>query len=174
MCKADYAKSVDKSIFPGIQGGPLVHVIAAKAVAFKEALEPSFRDYQSSVIQNARKLAEELAGKGFKIISGGTDNHMMLIDLTGKGITGKDAETALGKAGITVNKNVIPYDERPPTITSGLRLGTPCVTTRGMTQTEMVEIADIIALVIEKREDAGGLGTLSRRVQSLCERFPIY
>lgn len=174
MCKADYAKSVDKTIFPGIQGGPLVHVIAAKAVAFKEALEPSFRDYQSSVIQNARKLAEELAGKGFKIISGGTDNHMMLIDLTGKGITGKDAETALGKAGITVNKNVIPYDERPPTITSGLRLGTPCVTTRGMTQTEMVEIADIIALVIEKREDAGGLGTLSRRVQSLCERFPIY
>ncbi len=174
LCKTEYAKGIDKTIFPGIQGGPLVHVIAAKAVAFKEALNPSFRDYQSSVIKNAGKLAEELIGKGFRIISGGTDNHMMLIDLTGKGITGKDAEAVLGKAGITVNKNVIPYDERPPAITSGLRLGTPCVTTRRMAETEMTEIADIIASVIDKREDAETLQALSKRVQSLCDQFPIY
>jgi glycine hydroxymethyltransferase len=174
MCKAEYARTIDKTIFPGIQGGPLVHVIAAKAVALKEALDPSFRDYQSSVIRNAKKLAEELISKGFRIISGGTDNHMMLIDLTAKGITGKDAEAALGKAWITVNKNVIPYDERPPTITSGLRLGTPCVTTRRMTETEMVEIADIIASVIDRREDAEVLASLTDRVQSLCDRFPIY
>ncbi len=174
MCKAEYARVIDKMIFPGIQGGPLVHVIAAKAVALKEALSPAFRDYQSSVIRNAKSLAEELLKKGFQIISGGTDNHMMLIDLTNKGITGRDAEEALGKAGITVNKNVIPYDERPPTITSGIRLGTPCVTTRKMTETEMVEIADIIALVIEKSEDAERLNSLSKRVQSLCDRFPIY
>jgi glycine hydroxymethyltransferase len=174
LCKTEYAKGIDKTIFPGIQGGPLVHVIAAKAVAFKEALNPSFRDYQSSVIKNAGKLAEELIGKGFRIISGGTDNHMMLIDLTGRGITGKDAEAVLGKAGITVNKNVIPYDERPPAITSGLRLGTPCVTTRRMAETEMTEIADIIASVIDKREDAETLQALSKRVQSLCDQFPIY
>jgi glycine hydroxymethyltransferase len=174
MCKADYARAIDKTIFPGIQGGPLVHVIAAKAVAFKEALGPAFKDYQSSVIKNAKKLAEELVRRGFRIISGGTDNHMMLIDLTSKGITGKDAETALGKAGITVNKNVIPYDERPPTITSGIRLGTPCVTTRRMTEAEMVEIADIIASVIEKSKDEEALSSLSKRVQSLCDRFPIY
>lgn len=174
LCKAEYSRAIDKTIFPGIQGGPLVHVIAAKAVAFKEALAPSFRDYQASVIKNAKKLAEELIKKGFQIISGGTDNHMMLIDLTNKNITGKDAEAALGKAGITVNKNVIPYDERPPTVTSGIRLGTPCVTTRRMTETEMVEIADIIASVIERREDAEALGALAKRVQSLCDRFPIY
>jgi glycine hydroxymethyltransferase len=174
MCKTEYARVIDKMIFPGIQGGPLVHVIAAKAVALKEALSPSFRDYQSSVIKNAKSLAEELIKKGFQIISGGTDNHMMLIDLNNKGITGKDAEETLGRAGITVNKNVIPYDERPPTITSGIRLGTPCVTTRNMTETEMVEIADIIASVIKKSEDAEALISLSGRVQSLCDRFPIY
>jgi glycine hydroxymethyltransferase len=174
MCKAEHARVIDKMIFPGIQGGPLVHVIAAKAVALKEALGPSFRDYQLSVIMNARRLAEELIKKGFQIISGGTDNHMMLIDLTNKGITGKDAEEALGKARITVNKNVIPYDERSPTITSGIRLGTPCVTTRRMTETEMVEIADIIASVLEKREDAEALRPLLQRVESLCDRFPIY
>lgn len=174
LCKAEFAKAIDKAIFPGIQGGPLVHVIAAKAVAFKEALTPQFRDYQSAVINNAQKLAAELSKRGFDIVSGGTDNHMMLLDLTNKSITGKDAETALGKASITVNKNVIPYDERPPTITSGLRLGTPCVTTRGMTETEMTEIADIIASVIEEREDMDALSAFSKRVQSLCDRFPIY
>lgn len=174
MCRAEYAKAVDKTIFPGIQGGPLVHVIAAKAVAFKEALGPTFKDYQSAVIKNAKTLAEELVGKGFEIISGGTDNHMILIDLTNKGITGKDAEAILGKAGITVNKNVIPYDERPPAVTSGIRLGTPCVTTRRMAEAEMRDIADIIASVIEKRDDSEAIGAISKRVQSLCDRFPVY
>lgn len=174
LCRSQYAKAIDKMIFPGIQGGPLVHVIAAKAVAFKEALAPTFRDYQSAVIKNAKRLADELIRKGFHIISGGTDNHMMLIDLTNKGITGKDAEETLGKAGITVNKNVIPYDTRPPTITSGIRLGTPCVTTRNMTETEMIEIADIIASVIEKRDDGEALSAVSKKVQILCDRFPIY
>ena len=131
MCRAKYAKAIDKMIFPGIQGGPLVHVIAAKAVAFKEALNDGFKEYQKKVIENAKKLAEELIKRGFRIISGGTDNHLMLVDLANKGITGKEAEEALDKAGITVNKNSIPYDERPPAITSGMRLGTPCVTTRG-------------------------------------------
>ncbi len=174
MCKAEFAKAIDKTIFPGIQGGPLVHVIAAKAVAFKEALGPTFRDYQLAVIRNAKKLAEELIDRHFRIISGGTDNHMMLIDLTNKDITGKDAEEALGKARITVNKNVIPYDERPPTVTSGIRLGTPCVTTRNMSEPEMAEIADILATVLEKRNDADALSALSKRVQTLCDRFPIY
>ena len=134
MCRAEFAKAVDKMIFPGIQGGPLVHVIAAKAVALKEAMSEDFRAYQRGVIDNARTLASELVKKGFRIISGGTDNHLMLVDLTSKGITGRDAEQALDKAGITVNKNAIPYDERPPAVTSGMRLGTPSVTTRGMEQ----------------------------------------
>ncbi|MEK7267425.1 MAG: serine hydroxymethyltransferase, partial [Nitrospirota bacterium] len=137
MCRAEYAKGIDKMIFPGIQGGPLVHVIAAKAVAFKEALNDGFKEYQKKVIENAKKLADELIKRGFRIISGGTDNHLMLVDLANKGITGKKAEEALDEAGITVNKNSIPYDERPPAITSGMRLGTPCVTTRGMGEAEM-------------------------------------
>lgn len=174
MCKAEYAKAIDKMIFPGIQGGPLVHVIAAKAVALKEALSQTFRDYQARAVKNAKKLAEELIKKGFKIISGGTDNHMMLVDLTNQSITGKDAEEALGKARITVNKNVIPYDERPPTITSGIRLGTSCVTTRGMGEAEMIEIADIISSVILNTKDPEALNALIKRVDLLCERFPIY
>ncbi len=173
MCKKEYAKTIDKMIFPGIQGGPLVHVIAAKAVAFKEALSENFKNYQSRVIKNAKKLAEELINKGFKIISGGTDNHMMLVDLTNKNITGKDAEALLGKAKITVNKNVIPYDEKPPAITSGIRLGTPCVTTRGMGENEMIEIADIISLIIENKNENTILA-LSSKINSLCDRFPIY
>ncbi len=174
LCKAAYARMIDKTIFPGIQGGPLVHVIAAKAVAFQEALAPSFRDYQRAVIRNAQTLAEELLRKGFRIISGGTDNHMMLVDLTNMDITGKDAEEALGSARITVNKNVIPYDERPPSITSGIRLGTPCVTTRGMAEREMVEIAEIIASVIANRGDSKAIEMLSHRVQALSNQFPIY
>jgi len=174
MCKAEYAKAIDKMIFPGIQGGPLVHVIAAKAVALKEALSQTFREYQAMVVKNAKKLAEELINGGFEIISGGTDNHLMLVDLTNKGITGKEAEEALGKARITVNKNVIPYDERSATITSGIRLGTPCVTTRGMNESEMVEIADIITSVIFNNKDAQAINALTKRVDSLCERFPIY
>ena len=174
MCKAEYAKAVDKMIFPGIQGGPLVHVIAAKAVALKEALSPQFKEYQRMVIKNAQKLAAELTGKGFKIISGGTDNHMMLVDLTSKNITGKETEEALGLARITVNKNVIPFDERPPTVTSGIRLGTPCVTTRGMGEPEMVEIADILSSVIQNNKDIGTMNALTQRVDALCEKFPIY
>ncbi|MEW6215222.1 MAG: serine hydroxymethyltransferase [Nitrospirota bacterium] len=174
MCKAEYAKAVDKMIFPGIQGGPLVHVIAAKAVALKEALSQEFKDYQVRVIKNAKRLAEKLINRGFKIISGGTDNHMMLVDLTNKGTTGKDAEGALDMVGVTVNKNVIPYDERPPAITSGIRLGTPCVTARGMGEAEMTEIADIISSVIENRKDTEAIKALSRRVKNLCDSFPVY
>lgn len=174
MCKAEYAKAVDKMIFPGIQGGPLVHVIAAKAVALKEALSPQFREYQRMVIKNAQRLAAELIKRGFKIISGGTDNHMMLVDLTVKNITGKDTEEALGRARITVNKNVIPFDERPPTVTSGIRLGTPCVTTRGMGEGQMIEIADILSSVIQNNQDAGTMNALTQRVDALCEKFPIY
>jgi len=174
MCKAEYAKAIDKMIFPGIQGGPLVHVIAAKAVALKEALAPEFKEYQGRVATNAKKLAEEMIKKGFRIISGGTDNHLMLIDLTNKNITGKEAEEALGKARITVNKNVIPYDERSATITSGIRLGTPCVTTRGMGEAEMVEISDVISTVIYNNKNAEAISTLTKRVDSLCDKFPIY
>jgi glycine hydroxymethyltransferase len=174
MCRAEFAKSIDKTIFPGIQGGPLVHVIAAKAVALKEALTDGFKEYQAKVIHNAKKLAEELVLRGFRIISGGTDNHMMLVDLTNKNITGKDAENALGQARITVNKNVIPYDERPPTITSGIRLGTPCVTTRGMGNAEMTEIADMISSIIENTNDPETIQRVLQKAQSLCVKFPIY
>ena len=174
MCKAEYSRAVDRMVFPGIQGGPLVHVIAAKAVAFKEAMNREFKDYQIKVIKNAKKLAEELIKGGFKVISGGTDNHMMLVDLTNKGTTGKDAEEALGMTGITVNKNVVPYDEKPPAITSGIRLGTPCVTTRGMGEAEMVEMADIISSVIGNIHDTGVIKNLAKRVKTLCGNFPIY
>ncbi len=174
MCKAEYARAIDRMVFPGIQGGPLVHVIAAKAVAFKEAMNREFKDYQIKVIKNAKKLAEELIKGGFKVISGGTDNHMMLIDLTNKGMKGKDAEEALGMTGITVNKNVVPYDEKPPAITSGIRLGTPCVTTRGMGEAEMVEMADIISSVIGNIHDTGVIKNLAKRVKTLCGNFPIY
>ncbi len=174
MCKAGHAKAIDKTIFPGIQGGPLVHVIAAKAVALKEALNHKFRDYQAKVVKNAQKLAQELITRGFKIISDGTDNHMMLVDLTNKDITGKDAEEALGKARITVNKNVIPYDKRQPAITSGIRLGTPCVSTRGMGEVEMIEIAEIISSIIQNNKDAAAINALAKRVDFLCEKFPVY
>jgi glycine hydroxymethyltransferase len=174
MCRAEYAKAIDKTIFPGIQGGPLVHVIAAKAVALKEALSDGFRDYQARVITNARKLASELIQHGFNIISGGTDNHLMLVDLTSKEITGKEAEEALDGARITVNKNVIPYDTRPPAVTSGIRLGTPGVTTRGMGEPEMVEIARIISTIIRNNGDKTTIDSLREQVQVLCDRFPIY
>ncbi|MBI5641594.1 MAG: serine hydroxymethyltransferase [Nitrospirae bacterium] len=174
LCRAEYAKAVDKMIFPGIQGGPLVHIIAAKAVALKEAMGEDFRRYQKNVVANARTLAEELIRRDFRIISGGTDNHLMLVDLTNKGITGKEAEDALDKAGITVNKNAIPYDERPPAITSGIRLGTPSVTTRGMGTKEMVEIAGLISEVIDNSRDPEVIKTHAERVKSLCDRFPIY
>lgn len=174
MCKAEYAKAVDRAVFPGIQGGPLVHVIAAKAVAFKEALSQKFKEYQQRVIKNAKALAENLINKGFKIISGGTDTHMMLLDLRNKSSTGKEAEEILGMVGITVNKNLVPYDEKPPSISSGIRIGTPCVTTRGMGEAEMAEIADIMSSAIDNRNNPGVVETLSRRVRDICNSFPIY
>ena len=174
MCKSAHAKAIDKMIFPGIQGGPLVHVIAAKAVALKEALSAEFRTYQQQVVRNAQRLAQELSARGFKIFSGGTDNHLMLVDLTGENITGKEAEEALDRAGITVNKNAIPYDARPPAVTSGIRLGTPCVTTRGMGEPEMTEIGDIISQVLRDNNNEDVMKFLSHRVKTLCTRFPIY
>jgi glycine hydroxymethyltransferase len=174
MCKSAHAKAIDKMIFPGIQGGPLVHVIAAKAVALKEALSAEFRTYQQQVVRNAQRLAQELSARGFKIFSGGTDNHLMLVDLTGENITGKEAEEALDRAGITVNKNAIPYDSKPPAVTSGIRLGTPCVTTRGMGESEMTEIADIISHVLRDNNNQDATKFLGQRVRTLCNRFPIY
>lgn len=174
MCRSEYAKAVNKMIFPGIQGGPLVHVIASKAVAFREAMTEDFRVYQQRVVSNAQKLSAELVARGFRIISGGTDNHLMLVDLTNKGITGKDAEDALDKAGITVNKNAIPYDERPPAVTSGIRLGTPCITTRGMGSAEMAEIADLISSVINNSKEPEAIKANAARVKRLCDQFPVY
>lgn len=174
MCRREFARAIDKMIFPGIQGGPLVHIVAAKAVALKEALSDSFKDYQKRVVRNAGKLAAELVKRGFKIVSGGTENHLMLVDLTDKNITGKEAEEALDVSGVTVNKNSIPYDSRPPAVTSGIRLGTPCVTTRGMGEAEMVEIADIISQVLDNRKNPGEVMRLNERVKDLCRRFPIY
>ncbi len=174
MCKAEYAKSLDKAVFPGLQGGPLMHVIAAKAVAFKEALAPGFKTYQQQVVNNARALATGLQKRGFRIISDGTDNHLMLVDVTGKGITGKEAEAALDEAGITVNKNAIPYDQKPPAIASGIRLGTPIVSTRGMGEEEMDQIADAIEKVLSRPGDSGVRKLVRSRVRVLCGKFPIF
>ena len=174
MCKTEYAKAIDKMIFPGIQGGPLVHVIAAKAVAFKEAMSPEFKKYQLQVIKNARELADALMERGMKVISGGTDTHLFLVDLTDKGITGKEAEEALDAAGITVNKNAIPYDEKPATVTSGIRLGTPIVTRRNMKEPEMDIIADLIVDVINNPHDSPTINKIKQKVRSLCKKFPVY
>lgn len=174
MCRAEYAKVIDKTVFPGIQGGPLVHVIAAKAVAFKEAMTEEFKNYQARVVRNASVLADSLIKKGFKLVSGGTDNHLILVDLTNFNLTGKQAEEALDRAGITVNKNTIPFDTRPPTVTSGIRMGTPCVTTRGMGEEEMKEIAEIIEKVIKNISNESVIKDMRKKVQRLCRRFPIY
>ena len=174
MCRAEYAKAIDKMIFPGIQGGPLLHVIAAKAVALKEALSREFKEYQKRVIANAKKLADGLIKRKFKIISGGTDNHLMLVDLSSMNVTGKEAEESLDKAGITVNKNSIPYDDKPPTITSGIRLGTPSLTTRGMGNSEMDDIADIISNVITNIHNPSVIADMNARVKVLCDKHPIY
>lgn len=174
MCKSEYAKAIDKAVFPGIQGGPLVHVIAAKAVAFKEALTEEFKEYQAQVVKNAKALAEALKGRGFKLVSDGTDNHLMLVDLTNFNITGKEAEEALDRAGITVNKNTIPFDTKPPTVTSGIRIGTPSVTTRGMKEQEMEEIAEIIYRVLTNISKDKVIRDMQRKVKDLCRRFPIY
>jgi len=165
---------VDKVVFPGIQGGPLMHVIAAKAVAFREAQSPDFRAYQEQVVRNARALADAMKGHGFEIVSGGTDNHLMLVDLTNKGVTGQEAESALDLAGITVNKNGIPFDEKPPTVTSGIRLGTPIVTTRGMKEPQMEEIASMISEVVSGVADLPMLSRVRDRARALALRFPVY
>ncbi len=172
LCKEKYAKAIDKAVFPGIQGGPLCHVIAAKAVCFKEALEPSFTDYQKQVIKNAKALSDALMERGFTIVSGGTDNHLMLVDLRSKGITGKEAEKALDEVGITCNKNAIPFDPQKPFVTSGVRLGTPAVTTRGMREADMVEIADIINETVEHPD--ASKGQCRERVRLLLEKYPLY
>ncbi|HSA77734.1 MAG TPA: serine hydroxymethyltransferase [Nitrospirota bacterium] len=174
MCMEKFAKAVDKAIFPGIQGGPLVHVIAAKAVSFKEALMPEFKDYQRQVVKNAKALARRLTADGFRIVSGTTENHLMLVDLTPKNITGKDAEIALDAAGITCNKNSIPYDQKPPVTTSGIRLGTPIVTTRGMREPEMKVIGDLICEALANINVPDKLAALKERTKAFCNKFPMF
>jgi len=174
MCKEEFAKQIDKMVFPGTQGGPLMHAIAAKAVCFKEAMEPSFAEYQQQVVKNCKKMAEVLMKEEFNLVSGGTDNHLILVDLNNKGITGKDAEGALEEAGITLNKNTIPFETRSPFITSGIRIGTPAVTTRGMKESDMEQIAGWIARVIGNMEDSKIREDVEGEVRELCDRFPIY
>lgn len=171
LCKEKYAKLIDKSIFPGIQGGPLMHVIAAKAVSFKEALTEEFKEYQKQIVKNAKALAESLTGRGFRLVSGGTDNHLILIDVRSKGLTGKKAEALLEEVNITTNKNTIPFDPEKPAVTSGIRIGTPAVTTRGMKEAEMEEIAELIDLALDETKDRA---EIRNRVLDLCNRFPLY
>ena len=174
MCRRDVAKSVDSSVFPGNQGGPLMHVIAAKAVALKEALSPEFKTYQQQILTNAKALAAGLLKRGFRLVSGGTDNHLMLLDLRETELTGKVAQETLDHARITVNKNAVPFDPRSPFVTSGIRLGTPAVTSRGMKENEMGVIADLIARALQKVGDEKGLAAIGVEVRELCEKFPIY
>ena len=174
LCKEEYAKAIDKSVFPGIQGGPLMHVIAAKAVAFGEALQPEFKEYAEQVIKNAKVLAAELMSKGLTIVSGGTDTHVMLVDVRNTGLTGKEAEHLLDEIGITANKNTIPFDPASPFVTSGVRLGTPALTTRGLKGDDMKEIADIIAVVLQNPEDTAKHQDAAKRVVALCEKYPLY
>ncbi|MDQ6467925.1 serine hydroxymethyltransferase [Exiguobacterium acetylicum] len=174
LCKEEHAKAIDKAIFPGIQGGPLMHVIAAKAVAFGEALAPEFKDYIGQVVTNAKVLGEELTNRGLRIVSGGTDNHLLLVDLQPLGITGKLAEHALDEAGITVNKNTIPFDPASPFVTSGIRIGTAAMTSRGFKEAEMKEIAELIELVLNHPEEADVLAQARERVVALTGRFPLY
>ena len=174
LCSEEHAKAIDKQVFPGLQGGPLMHVIAAKAVAFGEALQSDFHAYSGQVVANANKLAETLMERGIDLVSGGTDNHLVLVDLTARGLTGKDAEAALEHAGITVNKNTVPGETRSPFVTSGLRIGTPALTTRGMNETDMELIGGWIADVIEAPEDQDRLEMILGEVRALCRRYPLY
>src|SRR6187431_1974843 len=174
LCRTQYAKDLDRTTFPGIQGGPLMHVIAAKAVCLKEAMEPNFVDYQKQIVANARRLAANLVAAGFRLVSGGTDNHLMLVDVFSKGLTGKVAEAALGKAAITVNKNAIPFDKNPPMVASGIRLGTPAVTSRGMGEPEMDTIAELITRTLKTPDDDRALGMVRTEVETLCRKFPLY
>jgi len=174
MCRAEHSKAVDKIVFPGLQGGPLMHVIAAKAVAFKEALAPEFKMYQQQILANARVLAEEFLRLGYRVVSGGTDTHLFLLNLTNKGLTGKEAEEALDAAGIVVNKNGVPFDEKPPMVTSGIRIGTPIVSTRGMGESEMKQIVSFIDRVLQQPQDAQLQQMVRKEVKALCEQFPIF
>jgi len=174
LCREEFAKKLNSNIFPGIQGGPLMHVIAAKAVAFKEALAPGFKDYASQVVTNAKTLAEGLSKRGFRLVSGGTDNHLMLLDFTGTEITGKVAEETLEKAGITVNKNAVPFDTRSPFVTSGIRIGTPATTTRGLKEAQMETIAGWIARALDNIDNEKVLTDIRAEVKELCARFPLY
>ena len=172
LCKEEYGKAIDKAVFPGIQGGPLMHVIASKAVCFGEALKPEFKEYQAQVIKNAKVLSEELVKLGFNLVSGGTDNHLMLVDLRNKGITGKELEERLDEVGITLNKNSVPFDTEKPMITSGVRIGTPAVTTRGFKEQEMVQIANLINMTVENYEDKKE--EIKKEVAKMCAQFPLY
>jgi len=172
LCKEKYAQVLNKNIFPGIQGGPLEHIIAAKAVCFKEALDPSFKTYGKNVVENCKELASQLIAKGFKIVSGGTDNHVFLVDLNNKDITGKEAEALLDSVGITVNKNTVPNETRSPFVTSGIRIGTAAITTRGFVKEDMAEIAAVISETIENRD--GDLSVLKSRIETLCDKHPLY
>ncbi|MFH1753340.1 MAG: serine hydroxymethyltransferase, partial [Candidatus Omnitrophota bacterium] len=174
MCKKEYAKAIDACVFPGIQGGPLMHVIAAKAVAFKLAAKKEFKVYQERIVENAKALAEGLRQKGYRIVSGGTDNHLLLVDLSVRGITGRDAAKALDKADITVNKNLIPFDKRSPAVTSGIRLGTPAATTRGMREKEMYMVADLIDKVLGNMKSDRAIAAARKEVNKLTKRFPLY
>ncbi len=173
LCRADRAKDLDRNVFPGVQGGPLEHVIAAKAVALAEAATPEFRDYQRRIVENAKALAGALSARGFRIVSGGTDNHLMLLDVGARGLSGKQAEKSLDAVGLTVNKNTIPFDPRPPMVASGIRIGTPAVTTRGMGVAEMEAIAGAIARILEAPEDEAVRAQVRARVRELCEGFPL-
>jgi glycine hydroxymethyltransferase len=174
LCRAAHAKAIDRALFPGVQGGPLMHIIAAKAVCFRQAADPAFLDYQCQVVANAAALAQGLAAAGFRVVSGGTDNHLVLVDVFSRGITGKVAEAALGRAAITVNKNAIPFDTNPPMVASGIRLGTPAVTTRGLGTAEMGTVASLISRVLAAPDDAAVAAAVKGEVEQLCQTFPLY
>jgi glycine hydroxymethyltransferase len=174
LCREAFAKTLNSNIFPGIQGGPLMHVIAAKAVAFKEALQPEFKDYARQVVKNARSLAADLVERGYRLVSGGTDNHLMLVDLSGSELTGKLAEETLEHAGITVNKNAVPFDTRSPFVTSGIRIGTPATTTRGFRETEMLQVAAWIDRALNHVGNHDELAKIRGEVRELCTQFPLY
>jgi len=174
LCREPFAKGLNSNIFPGIQGGPLMHVIAAKAVAFKEALQPEFRDYAAQIVRNAATLAESLVARGYHLVSGGTDNHLMLVDFSGTDLTGKVAEETLEHAGITVNKNAVPFDTRSPFVTSGIRIGTPATTTRGLRETEMTQVAAWIDRALQNVGKPEVLAGIRAEVRELCQQFPLY
>ena len=174
LCKEQFAKDLDRSVFPGVQGGPLVHIIAAKAVSFQEALTPEFKAYQTQIVKNAKALAQAVADNGFRIVAGGTDNHLFMTDVYSKGITGKDGQQMLESSNITVNKNTIPFDTQKPMVASGLRIGTPAVTTRGLREPEMKTIANLIGRVLDSKGDQAVIQQVKSEVKQLCDRFPIY